>query len=310
MIVRAKQLEKETLLGIVGAETLMLVLLLFLVLRACMAVPAPIVQTIPIQAENTVEQDMLIAQAEDRIANADYQGGLALLDVTIEHSEPSARVFSARAAAYAHIGDYANAIVDYQQAISLNPNNGDYRLSLCVVAAQAGDLAIATPECDQAVILMPNNLMAWNNRCYIRAYLGSDYAGAISDCNQATILNASHPFPYNNRARAYLMMGNYQQAILDATKSIDLGNPYAYLPLTNRGTAHAALGDANAALLDYQAAIEANPNYDEVYARLGEVYRWQNRPALALQSYCKYIEVAETPIQFIIDRATELGGCQ
>jgi tetratricopeptide (TPR) repeat protein len=152
--------------------------------------------------------------------------------------------------------------------------------------------------------------MAWSNRCYIRAYFGSDYAGAISDCTQATLLNNTHPFPYNNRARAYLMMGNYEQAIDDATKSIELGNPYAYLPLTNRGTAYAALGNADAALVDYQAAIEANPDYDEVYARLGEVYRWQNRPTLALQSYCRYLELDKTPIQFIQDRATELGSCQ
>lgn len=310
MLVITKNIQKETLLGIVGAETVMLVLLLFLVLRACMSVPTTIVQTVPIQAAGTVEQDMLIAQAEDRIANQDYQGGLALLDVTIAHSEPSARVFSARAAAYAHIGDYTNAIADYQQAIALSPDNGDYRLSLCVVAAQAGDLTTANPECDQAVLLMPNNVMAWNNRCYIRAYLAADYAGAISDCNQAILLNPNHPFPYNNRGRAYLMMGNYQQAILDSTRSIELGNPFAWLPLSNRGTAYAALGDANGALNDYQAAIEANPNYDEVYARLGEVYRWQNRPALALQSYCQYINIAATPIQFIIDRANELGGCK
>jgi tetratricopeptide (TPR) repeat protein len=310
MIIRAKQLEKETLLGIVGAETLLLVIFLFLVLRACTFASTPVVETLSLQTESSVEQDLLIAQAEDRIAKEDYHGGLALLDVTIQASEPNARVFSARAAAYAHIGDTVHAIADYQQAIALNPDNGDYHLSLCVVAAQAGDLTTATPECDAAIRLMPNNLMAWSNRCYIRAYFGTDYSGAISDCTQATLLNANHPFPYNNRSRAYLMMGNYEQAIADATRSIELSNPYAYLPLTNRGTAYAALGDANAAMTDYQAAIEANPDYDEVYARLGEVYRWQNRPALALQSYCRYLELDTTPIQFIQDRATELGSCQ
>lgn len=311
MLIRADNIQKQQLWGVVAAQAILLLILTILLLRACTTTSHYMTsnQALAIQTENSLQQDVLIAQAESRIANNNIMGGLALLDVTIQQGRPSARVFGARAAAYARIGDYANAINDYQQATILAPDSGDYQFGLCYARVQAGDYHNAVPSCSSAIQLMPNHFMAWNNRCYIRAYHVGDYDGAISDCTQAVALDSTHPYPYNNRARAYLMTGAYQQAISDATQSIFLGNTAEYLPLTNRGTAYLALGDGTSALRDYQAAINNNPDYDEVYARLGELYRWQNQSELARQAYCQYLNVATTPLQIIVERVNELGGC-
>jgi tetratricopeptide (TPR) repeat protein len=311
MMTRAYNLEKEYLWIIVVGQTLLLVLMMFFLLRACTAHPvvAEMTDSLVAQTVPSIEQDMLISQAETRIANQDYQGGLALLDVTIAYSQPTDRLYAARANAFARIGELENAMNDFQQAIALNPTRGDYRYSLCYLATELGQIQLALSNCDEAIQLLPNTAMVWNSRCYLRAYFTGDYVGAVSDCNQAILLNPNHPYPYNNRARAYLMSGSYQEALNDATRSIQLGNPYLYLPLTNRGTAYAAVGNANAAIADYQAAIQSKPDYSEIYARLGEVYRWQNQANLALQAYCRYLQLEEAPLQFIIDRAIELGGC-
>jgi tetratricopeptide (TPR) repeat protein len=227
----------------------------------------------------------------------------------IQYSQPTDRVYAARANALSRTGEFENALLDYQQAIALNPTNGEYRRGICYVATELGQMQLAVSNCDEAVHLLPHDVIVWNSRCYLRAYHTGDYAGAISDCNQAILLSPNHPYPYNNRARAYLMMGSYQEAVNDTTRSIELGNPHLYMPLSNRGTAYAALGNAAAAIADYQAAIHANPDYTETFARLGEVYRWQNQPELALQVYCHYLRVEENPLQFIIDRVAELGTC-
>lgn len=311
MLIRAENVQKEQLWIVVAGQALLLLVLSLVLLRACSlsSLPSFNSQADNIQTEPSLAQDLLVAQAESRIANNNVAGGLALLDVTIQQGQPSARVFGARAAAYARIGDYANAINDYQQATILAPENGDYQFGLCFARVQATDYTNAISACSNAIQIMPNHFMAWNNRCYVRAYHVGDYEGAVADCTQAIALNANHAYPYNNRARAYVMTGAYQQAISDATQSIFLGNPHDYLPLTNRGTAYLALGDGDAALRDYTAAINANPDYDEVYARLGELYRWQNQPNLARQAYCQYLTVAEIPIQIIVERVNELGGC-
>lgn len=313
MLTRAYNLEKEYLWIIVAAQTFLLVLTLFFLLQACSARPVIAEMTqdaIIAQAAPSIEQDRLISQAETRIANKDYLGGLALLDVTIQYSPATDRLYATRAMAFARMGEFTNAVNDFQQAVMLNPLDGEYRRSLCYVAIEAEQMQLALTNCDEAVRLLPNNALAWNSRCYLRSYFTGDYAGAISDCNQAILLNPNHPFPYNNRSRAYLMTGAYEVAMNDATHSINLGNSHSYMPLTNRGTAYAALGDANASIADYQASVRANPNFSETFARLGEVYRWQNQPDLALQAYCHYLQLeAEAPLQFVIDRANELGGC-
>lgn len=310
MLIRSNNIQKEKLWVVVAAQAILLLILSMLLLRACTTTKARFdSQVLAIQNEASPGQDVLISQAENRIANNNIAGGIALLDVTISYGQPSARVFGARAAAYARIGDYANAVNDYQQATILAPDNGDYQFGLCFMRVQAEDYQNAVIACSSAIQIMPDHFMSWNNRCYVRAYHVGDYEGAMNDCTQAIALDSSHPFPYNNRARAYLMSGSYQQTINDATQSILLGNAYEYLPLTNRGTAYLAIGDSSSALLDYQAAINANPDYDEVYARLGELYRWQNQGELARQAYCQYMRVSDAPLQVIIERANELGAC-
>lgn len=311
MLIRDNGIQKEQLWMVVAGQALLLVVLSLLLLRACSLSASRNfnAQSLNVQPEPTLGQELLVAQAENRIANNNIVGGLALLDVTIQQGQPSARVYGARAAAYARIGDYMNAINDYQQASILAPENGDYQFGLCFTRVQAEDYQNAIPACSSAIQIMPNHFMAWNNRCYVRAYHVGDYQGAVDDCTQAISLNANHAYPYNNRARAYVMIGAYQQAISDATQSITLGNPYDYLPLTNRGTAYLALGNGDSALRDYTSAINANPDYDEVYARLGELYRWQNQPDLARQAYCQYLGISDAPLQIITQRVTELGGC-
>lgn len=312
MLTRAYNLEKEYLWIIVAVQTFLIFLLLIFLLRACTSVPAAQVlntDTLVAQTAPSIEEDKLISQAESRIANQDYQGGLALLDVMVQYSQPTDRVYAARADALSHIGELDNALADYQEAIALNPNNGEYRRGMCYVATNVGQMQLAVSNCDAAVTLLPQDAMVWNSRCFLRAYYTGDYAGAVTDCNQAILLSPNHPYPYNNRARAYLMSGSYQEAVNDATRSIELGNPHLYMPLTNRGTAYAALGNANAAIADYQASIQNNPNYTETFARLGEVYRWQNQATLALQAYCHYLSIESKPLQFIIDRVNELGAC-
>ncbi|GAB5493149.1 MAG: hypothetical protein Phog2KO_33640 [Phototrophicaceae bacterium] len=311
MLIRNNQVQKEQLWVVVAGQALLLLVLSIVLLRVWVfASPRIPTQALSIETEPALNQDLLVAQAESRIANNNIVGGLALLDVTIQQGQPSARIFGARAAAYARIGDYANAIIDYEQATVLAPENGDYQFGLCFARVQAEDYQNSLLACGNAINIMPTHFMARNNRCYVRAYHVGDYAGAIEDCTQAIALDSTHPYPYNNRARAYMMLGSYQQAIADASQSIALGNPYDYLALTNRGTAYMASGDANAALNDFSVAIQSNADYDEVYARLGELYRWQNQPELARQSYCHYMTITDVLLQVIIERINELGGCE
>ncbi|MEO1163117.1 MAG: tetratricopeptide repeat protein [Chloroflexota bacterium] len=304
MVIHKDAIRREHLWMLVIVEGIIGVILLFLVMQGFISRVS-----VPTDNLQTLTGDVLVSQAENRIANDDVRGGLALLDVTIAQGETSARVYGARAAAYAELGDYTNALSDYEQAALLAPTSIDFQFGVCYTGLRAENYQVASDGCGAVIQLDPQHTLAWNNRCYIRAYHLGAYTEALPDCTQAILLNTDHPYPYNNRARAYLMTGAYQLAINDATQSLTLNNPYAHMPLVNRGTAYMALGNAQAALNDFQSAIDAAPEYAETYARLGELYRWQNFPEAARQSYCQYLGLTDIPLQSIIERADELGGC-
>lgn len=304
MVIHKDAIRREHLWMLVIVEAIIGIILLFLVMQGVMSRVS-----VPSDNLQILTGDVLVSQAEDRIANDDVRGGLALLDVSIAQGETSARVFAARAAAYADLGNFTDALADYEQAASLAPTSIDFQFGVCYTGLRAENYQLASEGCGAVLQLDPQHTLAWNNRCYIRAYHLGAYTEALPDCTQAILLNTDHPYPYNNRARAYLMTGAYQLAIDDATQSLALNNPYAHMPLVNRGTAHMALGNAQAALNDFQAALASAPEYAETHARLGELYRWQNFPEAARQSYCQYLSLTNTPRQSIIERADQLGGC-
>jgi tetratricopeptide (TPR) repeat protein len=311
MLARSTNLQKEFQMGLFLAEALLLIVAVFVIVRAITAsTPAPLPQQSSqiILTSNTDET--LFVRAQDRLKEGDIEGSLTLLDAVLElAAAPTSDMFATRALAFSRLQMYPQAVQDYQEAIALDPNNAMYQTGLCFTSAQMRDFNTAMPSCDNAITLQPDNWVVWNDRCYLRAYYTGAYQGAISDCTQSLALNPGHPYPYNNRARAYLLSGNYTEAIADASRSIDLGNRYPALPYTTRGTAYIALGNFAQGLAEYQTALSIDPTYPELHLRMGELYRYQNQTEQARQSYCRYIENDSYPIQYAIDLAQSYGGC-
>jgi tetratricopeptide (TPR) repeat protein len=314
MLARSVNLQqREFQIGLYLAESLLLLVAVIVIIRAIMFAPNPVVYEQPLDTQTllvTMTDTTLLTHAQDRLKQGDVDGSIAILDVAIEIAPaPSDEMFATRALAYSRMSQFAEAVRDYQAAISYNPNNPMYHTGLCYNSALIRDYTLAVPACDTAITLQPDNWIVWNDRCYLRAYYTGALDDAINDCTQSLVLNPTHPYPYNNRARAFLLRGNYAEAIVDATHSIDLGNRYPALPYTTRGTAYAALGNFGQAMVEYQAALAVDPTYPELLLRLGEWYRYQNQGEQARQAYCRYVEHDRYPIQYAIDQAQALGGC-
>jgi len=121
-------------------------------------------------------------------------------------------------------------------------------------AMQEYDLAIL--DYDQAIRLNPKYAEAYNNRGY--AYYWSNNATqAIADYSQAIELRPNYAYAYNNRGAAYMASGHADQAIRDFDHAIQLQSdfPQAYI---NRGNAYLRLGCFGLAIADFRRG-GANP---------------------------------------------------
>jgi len=86
-----------------------------------------------------------------------------------------------------------------------------------------GNYAQAIKDYDKAIELDPRDAVAYDNRGYAYGHLGN-YAQAIKDYDKAVELNPTYAAAYNDRGYVYSNLGNYAQAIKDFDRAIEL-NP-------------------------------------------------------------------------------------
>jgi tetratricopeptide (TPR) repeat protein len=176
-----------------------------------------------------------------------WQNSITLFEHALNVTESNYYAYYHRGTTYANLGNYRQAIEDYNKVIEINPK---YR-------------------------------EAFNNRGNAYLLLGN-YRQAIADYDLAIEINPKDEKAYNNRGNAYLLLGNYRQAIADYDLAIEI-NPTYMEAYSNRGRANLNLGDYQQAIGDYDKVIEINPQDENAYNNRGNAY-WRlgnHRQAIA-----------------------------
>jgi len=181
-------------------------------------------------------------------------------------------------------GEYDRAIQDFDQAISLDPDNGALFIRRAYAYLKKSDYDRANQDYDRAIALDPqgehSGTTAWGPARvqYARvdlkywAFIGragiyrlkGEYGRAIEDCDRAIKLGPDLPFGYVNRSLAYLGKDEFDRAIEDANQTIkiDANNASAYfsrmLAYLGKGELDRAIEDANAIKPDPADALALN----------------------------------------------------
>ncbi|MDE2787809.1 MAG: tetratricopeptide repeat protein [Chloroflexota bacterium] len=97
--------------------------------------------------------------------------------------------------------DYAEAIANFDRAITLEPDNPDAYHSRGIAKDGQGDYAGAVADFDHAIALDPDDADIYHNRGVAKAEQG-DYAGAIADYDRVIALDPINVAVHDDRAVA------------------------------------------------------------------------------------------------------------
>ncbi len=193
------------------------------------------------------------------------------IEVALPEDKPTH--FYNRGAAYWNFGDYGQALLDFNQAIELDPQDA----------------------------------MAYFSRGWTFNSLGQ-YEQAIADFDHAHELDPNCKFDYMGRGSAFYNDSNFNAALIyfNHAKDLDPTNMEAYVW---SGFALENLKDYTAALDVLTRAAALDPNHANTYWAQGNIYFDLQRYQESLNAYRQYQQLArdeETP--FILARIKEING--
>ena len=197
-------------------------------------------------------------------------------------------------------GEYDRAVTEYDKAIRLDPNDGDYYNHRGNAFYSKGDYDRALADYGQAIKLKPDFAVAYANGGGTRSIRG-EYDRAIADYDKAIRLDPNNADFYKNRGDAFLK-GEYDRAIADYDQAIGSNRPRCFMlaarwpptrPTTtapspmrpslkldpNNDTAYNNRAfalirqDDDRAIGDLDRAIKLNPASSRAYKNRGDAYR-------------------------------------
>ncbi len=223
----------------------------------------------------------------------DWQGLQALANRWIKAQPQSASAWFALGEADGNLGQYAQAIDAYRQALRINPQDAEAWNNLGFSYIGAGQYAQAIEACRQALQINPQNAKAWGNLGV--AYGGAgQYAQAIDAERRALRINPQDAAAWYNLGLAYDDAGQYAQAI-DAYRQALRINPQDAKAWNNLGIAHGHAGQYAQAIEDERQALQINPQNASAWMVLGLVYlqTGQQNQALTVYQHLKTLDPAK-----------------
>lgn len=153
--------------------------------------------------------------------------------------------------------DESKALADFDEAIQLAPNNGNYRLVRAVFLRSRKKLDEALAEVDTVLEQSPDDANALILRGEVFRELGKDEA-ALESFDKAIELAPKSPAPYQHRGEIYRAQGEYDKALVEFNKVLEL-QPDELLTLVHRAEVYLRSGRFDEALADVDIVLEKQP---------------------------------------------------
>jgi tetratricopeptide (TPR) repeat protein len=194
-------------------------------------------------------------------AQTDLARALEIFDSVIL-AERDADSYMNRAAVYEYMELYQNALADHASALQIDGELARPNYRRGAIFFRIGDFAQAIGEYDEAARKYPDNAYYQATRCEARAAARTDLETARAACEEAIRLDPENHYVYFSRGFLRFLDGDIEAALGDFEASIaidDASAPAIY----GRGVALTRLGRNGAA--DIARAAELSDTTDDFY---------------------------------------------
>ena len=194
-----------------------------------------------------------------------------------------------RGLAYNRKGLHDEAMLDFSEAIRLNPEFARAYYQRGYLARQAGQDELAIADYDCAIQFDPQLVHAYINRGVLRIDQGLYYQ-ALQDFHKAIRLDPTRARIYSDRGCAYYGSGHYDRALEDFDQALRLDPNYVVAHL-HRGHVHCARGNYAGAIEAYSAAVRVDRGFALGWKNRAHVYFFEGRFEDAAADYAAYVEL-------------------
>lgn len=181
------------------------------------------------------------------------------------------------------------AVAANLEALRIDPNQPEVRMSLAVMYSGQGRQDDAVSELKRVMDLQPGNDNAHRLLSSIRIDL-SDWDAAIAEARQAAALRPSYWRNHSHLGFVYFRAGSYNEAARAYTRVIELqpDNVRGYQAL---GTVLQAAGRNEEALVQYNKALSIRPSARS-HSNVGTLHFWAGHHQQAADAYEKALTLA------------------
>lgn len=220
-----------------------------------------------LQENRTTSVDAYLTQASKKVQLRDYKGAIVNYTEAIRLQPDYTYAYFKRGLAKARLARYVDAINDFDTALRVQSNYVAAYLSRGIAKYQLGQYRATITDCNAAIRLQSDCAQAYLSRGLAKAAL-KRHEEAITNYDTAIRLNPDYDIAYSERGLAKANLGQYAAAIADYDTAIRLKPHYA-IAYARRGSAKNKLGKHGAAIVDYDIAIRLRPNDAIIYNSRG-----------------------------------------
>jgi tetratricopeptide (TPR) repeat protein len=192
---------------------------------------------------NTGEADLQLGRS--LLKDGKFRDAVVALNRAIEADAGRAEAFNSRGVAYFELKEYANARLDYDQAIKLQPDFYRPYYNRALLRTAQNDLPAALADYSTAIRLAPDTARTTTSEIYL------------------------------NRGQLFALQDQTKAALTDFDRAIDLA-PGNALALYDRGNLKFQQKNLPGAITDFQRSVAANPNFGKAFYGLGIALVLQN----------------------------------